>query len=171
MREVRDQVPGTTCNGARTNSAINNSQNSGYVRAPEYYAVHWGSGAPVLRHQALRAVDPVLRRQYRDATCWRHIDIDTLYPLPQCLLLRFLVVDNIGVTSKNCAYRDSNSDCLSRVRRSAGLSITGWDTDSMSCSVFICALRSLYSALKSIILHRAMKIFIWLQNLFLYLKF
>ena len=40
VKEVRGQVPGTTCNGARTNSAINNSQNSGYVRAPEYYTVH-----------------------------------------------------------------------------------------------------------------------------------
>ena len=47
------------------------------------------------------------------------------------------------VTSKNCAYRDSNSDCLSQVRRSAGLSIPGRDTYYMSCSVFICALRSL----------------------------
>ena len=37
--------------------------------------------------------------------------------------------------------------------RSAGLSIPGRDTDCMSCSVFICALRSLYSALKSIPLH------------------
>ena len=73
VKEVRGQVPGTTRNGARTNSAINNSQNSGYVRAPEYYAIHWGSGAPVLRHQAPRAVDPILRRQYRDATCWRHM--------------------------------------------------------------------------------------------------
>ena len=54
------------------------------------------------------------------------------------------------VTSKNCAYRDSNSDCHSLVRRSAGLSIPGRDTNCMSCSVFICALRSLYSALKSI---------------------
>ena len=34
----------------RTNSAINNSQTSGYVRAPEDYSVHRGSGAPVLRH-------------------------------------------------------------------------------------------------------------------------
>ena len=58
VKEVRGQVPGTTCNGARTNSAINNSQNSGYVMAPEYYAVHWGSGAPGLRHQAPRAVVP-----------------------------------------------------------------------------------------------------------------
>ena len=57
------------------------------------------------------------------------------------------------VTSKNCAYRDSNSDCYSRVRRSAGLSIPGRDTDCMLCGVFICALRSLYSALKSIPLH------------------
>ena len=54
------------------------------------------------------------------------------------------------VTSKNCAYQDSNSDCLSRVRRFAGLSIPGRDSDCMLCSVFICALRSLYSALKSI---------------------
>ena len=34
VKEVRGQVPGTTCNGARTNSAINNSQTSGYVRGP-----------------------------------------------------------------------------------------------------------------------------------------
>ena len=33
--EVRGQVPGTTRNGGRTKSAINNSQASGYVRAPE----------------------------------------------------------------------------------------------------------------------------------------
>ena len=38
----------------------------------------------------------------------------------------------------------------SRVRRSAGLSIPGRDIDFMSCSVFICALRSFYSALNSI---------------------
>ena len=57
------------------------------------------------------------------------------------------------IVSKNGAYRDSNSNCLSRVRRFAGLSIPGRDTDCMSCSVFICALRSLYSALKSITLH------------------
>ena len=61
-----------------------------------------------------------------------------------------------NVTSKNCAYRDSNANFLSRVRRSAGLSIPGRDTDCMSCSVFICALRSLYSALKSIPLHYAL---------------
>ena len=60
VKEVRGQVPGTTCNGARTNSAINNSQSSSYVRAPEYYLVHRGSGAPVLRHQAKRAVYLVL---------------------------------------------------------------------------------------------------------------
>ena len=35
----------------------------------------------------------------------------------------------------------------SRVRRFAGLSIPGRDIDFMSCSVFICALCSLYSAL------------------------
>ena len=32
---VRGQVPGATRNGARTKSAINNTQTSGYVRAPE----------------------------------------------------------------------------------------------------------------------------------------
>ena len=41
-------------------------------------------------------------------------------------------------------------NCFSRVRRAAGLPIPGRDTDCMSCSVFICALRSLYSVLKSI---------------------
>ena len=30
---MRGQVPGTTCNGARTNSAINNTQASSYIRA------------------------------------------------------------------------------------------------------------------------------------------
>ena len=62
----------------------------------------------------------------------------------------------ICVASKNCAYRDSNSNFLSRVRRSAGLSIPGRDSYCMSCSVFICAFKSinsLYSALKSIPLH------------------
>ena len=32
VKEVRGQVPGTTCNGARTNSAINNTQASSYLR-------------------------------------------------------------------------------------------------------------------------------------------
>ena len=41
-------------------------------------------------------------------------------------------------------------NCFSRVRRSAGLSIPGRDTDYMSCSVFICTLCSLYSALNVI---------------------
>ena len=41
-------------------------------------------------------------------------------------------------------------NCFSRVRRSAGLSIPGRETDYMSCSVFICALRSLYSTFNSI---------------------
>ena len=44
-------------------------------------------------------------------------------------------------------------NCFSRVRRSAGLSIPGRDTFYMSCSVFVCALRSLYSALNVIPLH------------------
>ena len=33
VKEVRGQVPRTTCNGARTKSAINNYQATGYVRA------------------------------------------------------------------------------------------------------------------------------------------
>ena len=33
VKEVRGQVPGTTCNRARTNSAINNKQASSYIRA------------------------------------------------------------------------------------------------------------------------------------------
>ena len=43
--------------------------------------------------------------------------------------------------------RTQTRNCFSRVRRSAGLSIPGRDTYYMLCSVFICALRSLYSAL------------------------
>ena len=52
MKEVRGQVPGTTCNGAHTNSAINNSQTSGYVRASEYYSVlprEWRAGTTASR--------------------------------------------------------------------------------------------------------------------------
>ena len=33
VKEVIGQVPGTTCNRARTNSAINNKQASSYIRA------------------------------------------------------------------------------------------------------------------------------------------
>ena len=33
--EMRGQMPGATCNGARTKSAISNTQTPGYVRAPE----------------------------------------------------------------------------------------------------------------------------------------
>ena len=33
VKEVRGQVPGITCNRARSNSAINNKQASSYVRA------------------------------------------------------------------------------------------------------------------------------------------
>ena len=43
---MRDQVPGTTRNGGRTKSAINNFQASGYVRAPEGVAQCLG----LLRH-------------------------------------------------------------------------------------------------------------------------
>ena len=38
-----------------------------------------------------------------------------------------------NLTNKNCAYRDSNSDCLSRARRSADLSIPGRDTYYKLC--------------------------------------
>ena len=44
---MRDQVPGTTRNGGRTKSAINNFQASGYVRAPEGVAQCLG----LLRHR------------------------------------------------------------------------------------------------------------------------
>ena len=43
VREVIGQVPGTTCNGARTNSAINNT-------GPEVHKSARGSGA-VPRHR------------------------------------------------------------------------------------------------------------------------
>ena len=39
---MRGQVPGTTCNGARTNSAINNTQASSYIGAPEGVAQYLG---------------------------------------------------------------------------------------------------------------------------------
>ena len=47
-------------------------------------------------------------------------------------------------------------NCFFRVRRSTGLSIPDRDTDytRMTCSVFICALRSLYSAFNVIPLHK-----------------
>ena len=38
VKKVRGQVPGTTRNGARTNSAINNTQTSDYVRSLEKVA-------------------------------------------------------------------------------------------------------------------------------------
>ena len=84
VKEVRGQVPGTTGNGARTNSAINNSQNSGYVRVSEYYTVH--CGAPGLRHQAPRAVGPVL--QHTAAVPRRHLlASQLLYLLCQCSVI------------------------------------------------------------------------------------
>ena len=43
---MRGQVPGTRCNGARTNSAINNTQVSSYIRAGrEWRAVLSSPGA------------------------------------------------------------------------------------------------------------------------------
>ena len=57
VKEVKGQVPGTICNGARTNSAINNTQTSGYVRAPEGVAQCLGtepiSRGTVARRQSL----------------------------------------------------------------------------------------------------------------------
>ena len=61
-----------------------------------------------------------------------------------CMLLWRVKIAPFGTRTRNC---------FSLVRRSAGLSIPGGDPDCMSCSVFICALRSLYSALISIPLH------------------
>ena len=55
--------------------------------------------------------------------------------------IEIVKIASIGTRTRNCQ---------SRVRRSAGLSIPGRDTDFMSCSVFICQLRSIYSALNSI---------------------
>ena len=55
MKEVRGQVPGTICNGARTNSAINNT-------GLELHKGTRGSGAPVLRRHSSRAVDPGIPR-------------------------------------------------------------------------------------------------------------
>ena len=55
------QVPRTSCNRARTNSAINNKQASSYIRAESQQR---GSGAPVLRHQAPRAVDLLVLRTW-----------------------------------------------------------------------------------------------------------
>ena len=55
----------------------------------------------------------------------------------------------IGTRTRNCFFR---------VRRSAGLSISGWDTYYMSCSVFSFALRSLYSALNVIPLHEVAEV-------------
>ena len=54
----------------------------------------------------------------------------------------------VGTRFQNCF-----SGRFSQVRRSAGLSVPGRDTYYKSCSVFICALRSLYSALNVIPLH------------------
>ena len=46
VKEVRGQVPGTTCNGAHTNSAINNYHTSGYVRAEREWSAGVSSGTP-----------------------------------------------------------------------------------------------------------------------------
>ena len=43
---MRGQVPGTTCSGARTTSATNNYQVSGYVRAEREWRAGISSGTP-----------------------------------------------------------------------------------------------------------------------------
>ena len=60
VREMRGQVPGTTCNGARNNSAINNTQASSYIRAEREWRA--GLSAPGAKGGRPRAVDLVLRR-------------------------------------------------------------------------------------------------------------
>ena len=59
----------------------------------------------------------------------------------------------MNVALKMAPIGTRTRNCLSRIRRSAGLSIPGRDTYYMSCSVFNFALRSLYSALNVIPLH------------------
>ena len=46
VREVRGQVPGTTCNGARAKSAINNYQALCYIRAERKWRAGVSSGTP-----------------------------------------------------------------------------------------------------------------------------
>ena len=53
VKEVRGQVPGTTCNGARTNSAINNTQALSYIRAEREWRARLS--APGYRRQAIGA--------------------------------------------------------------------------------------------------------------------
>ena len=63
MRKVRGQVPGTTCNGTRTNSAINNT-------GPELHKSARGSGAvPRLTEAPNRSPEVPKHGAIR----WRHI--------------------------------------------------------------------------------------------------
>ena len=70
----------------------------------------------------------------------------------QCFLY-WLQVINTCVVVKISFIGTRTRNFHSRVRHFAGLSIPGRDIDFMSCSVFICAMRSLYRALNSIPLH------------------
>ena len=52
VKEVRGQVPGTTCNGARATSAINNFHASGYVRAER----EWRAGVSSVTRRGIPGV-------------------------------------------------------------------------------------------------------------------
>ena len=75
VKEVRGQVPGTTRNGGRTKSAINNFQASGYVRVPERVAQCLG----LQRHRTETSKYPTEAPRYRStapvagATLPRHL--------------------------------------------------------------------------------------------------
>ena len=72
---MRGQVPGTTRGRARTKSAINNTQTSGYVRAPE--GVAQCLGLPRHRTEATRyrSTAPVAGATYRDQRPERRVTL------------------------------------------------------------------------------------------------
>ena len=72
VKEVRGQVPGTSRNGGRTKSAINNFQASSYVRAPE--GVAQCLGLPRHRTEAPRYLTETPRTEVpkHGASRWRH---------------------------------------------------------------------------------------------------
>ena len=56
VKEVRGQVPGNKCNGARASSAINYYQASGYVRAEREWRVGISSGPPAWNIRSIPGV-------------------------------------------------------------------------------------------------------------------